>query len=256
LYAVAFILGAFIGRFLNILIDRFPDDKPIPPTRADSATSRPGLKPQELIPILGHFLRQRYSHHTGARIPMRVLPLEVGTGIAFLLLYLKYGLTPEWGVMVFYFSLFLSIAVIDLEQGLIPNKLVYPACLLTLALASFYPLGLAAGKAPLDSFVSSLLGGVVAFVILLIPALIWAGRMGWGDVKLAGLIGLATAFPGSLIALALAILGGGIVAIVFVASKFKQRRESIPFGPFLSAGVMAALLWGKPIVDWYLGLLL
>lgn len=253
---IAFILGAVIGKFVNLVIDHLPVGKAIIPARANGDNAGQRLKPWDMIPILGHLLWQKRSGGYSAGRLSRVLLVEVISGAAFLLIYLKYGLTPQWGVLVFYFSLFLTVAVIDLEHGLIPNKLVYPSCLVALLLTSFYPLGLAAGRAPLDSFLYSLFGGAVAFIILLIPALLWESGMGWGDVKLAGLIGLATGFPGGLVALALAIIGGGLLAIVFVSSGLKKRRESIPFGPFLSAGALVALIWGRLIADWYLGLAL
>jgi len=116
-------------------------------------------------------------------------------------------------------------------------------------------LGLATDKAPLDAFLSALLGGGVSFIILLTPALIWSGGMGWGDIKLAGLIGLATGFPGSLVALGVAIIGGGLLAITLILLRRKNRRDVISFGPFLCAGALAALVWGKAIAGWYLGLI-
>ena len=79
--------------------------------------------------------------------------------------------------------------------------------------------------------------------------------MGWGDVKLAGLIGLATGFPGCLVALGLAIIGGGLLAIVLVALRRRSRWDVIPFGPFLCAGALLAMVWGEAIAKWYLGLI-
>jgi leader peptidase (prepilin peptidase)/N-methyltransferase len=51
----------------------------------------------------------------------------------------------------------------------------------------------------------------------------------------------------------LAVVTGGIVAVVVLMLKRKNRKQAIPFGPFLSLGTMAALLWGQNILDWYLG---
>ena len=78
--------------------------------------------------------------------------------------------------------------------------------------------------------------------------------MGWGDVKLAGLIGLATGFPGSLVALLLAILSGGVLAAILLLCGFKKRKDRLPFGPFLSVGALIALIWGSQICHWYLSL--
>ena len=74
--------------------------------------------------------------------------------------------------------------------------------------------------------------------------------MGLGDVKLAGLIGLVTGFPLVLIAMYLAILSGGLVAIVLLLLRLKGRKEAMPFGPFLSLAAMATLFWGNGLLNW------
>jgi leader peptidase (prepilin peptidase)/N-methyltransferase len=79
--------------------------------------------------------------------------------------------------------------------------------------------------------------------------------MGWGDVKLAALIGLATGFPLVFVAIIMAAILGGIVAVVLLATRRRGRREMIPFGPFLAVAAMATLLWGSSILSWYLGLM-
>ncbi|MBF8264197.1 MAG: pilD [Dehalococcoidia bacterium] len=78
--------------------------------------------------------------------------------------------------------------------------------------------------------------------------------MGLGDVKLAGFLGLATGFPSVLVALLLAILAGGAVAIVLVLFRKKGRKDAMPFGPFLVTAGLIAVLWGEPLLKWYLRL--
>jgi len=252
LYVIVFLLGAVAGCFLNLAIDRLLAAMSLVNVDSYEETSQRGLMPWELLPVISYLFQQGRFRQDNVDIPFRALVVEIVTGSAFVFTYVKYGVTPQWGVLVFYFALFLTIAVIDMEHGLILDKLVYPACLVTSVLSSFYPLGLAEGRTLPGSFAYSLLGGAVAFVILLIPALIWVGRMGWGDVKFAGLVGIITGFPGGLVALAVAMLGGGLAAIYHFFG-LKERHASIPFGPFLSAGGLIALIWGQTITDWYLG---
>ncbi|MFH0941784.1 MAG: A24 family peptidase [Chloroflexota bacterium] len=250
-----FILGTVIGQLLNWLLDNLSLSEPAAATAAGPARKTVWWRRLPVADALGH----RFGAASRSGVSWRVLAVELFCGTGFLLAYLKYGkygLTPQWGVFVFYLCLLLVIAVIDLKERLILNKLVFPAIPLALLLATFFPMGLAAGEAPLDSFLLSLLGGAVAFIILLLPALIWQGGMGWGDVKLAGLVGIATGFPGCLVALGLAIIGGGLLAIALVVSRRKKRRDVIPFGPFICAGALAALVWGEAISAWYLGLIL
>jgi leader peptidase (prepilin peptidase) / N-methyltransferase len=76
--------------------------------------------------------------------------------------------------------------------------------------------------------------------------------MGWGDVKMAGLIGLMTGFPNAVVAVFGGIILGGLSAIALLLFKKRTRKEGIPFGPFLALGAIIALLYGNYIVDWYL----
>jgi len=78
--------------------------------------------------------------------------------------------------------------------------------------------------------------------------------MGWGDVKMAALIGLATGFPLIFVALFLAVILGGLAAGTLLLLKIRKRKESIPFGPFLSLATIVTLLFGSNILNWYLGL--
>lgn len=99
-----------------------------------------------------------------------------------------------------------------------------------------------------------LIGGGLGLAIMLLVALVSRGGIGWGDVKMAGLVGLLTGFPLVLVSLLLAVVGGGLIATVLLVLKLKQRRQTIPFGPFLSLGAMVTLLWGTSILNWYLQL--
>jgi leader peptidase (prepilin peptidase)/N-methyltransferase len=157
-----------------------------------------------------------------------------------------------FGVMAFYASLFIVIFVIDLEQGLILNKVVYPTMIVALLLA-LYPwpwlpqsMGMRVAYAAL--------GGAIGFVIFLLIALVSRGGMGWGDVKLAALIGLATGFPQVILAVIMGAILGGIVAVALMMAKKRKRREAIPFGPFLAVAAMVTLLWGSNILSWYAGM--
>ena len=110
------------------------------------------------------------------------------------------------------------------------------------------------GEFGLKNFLYGLAGGAIGFVILFLPALIYSKGMGWGDVKMAGLIGLMTGFPRIFVGILGAIILGGLVAIILLLTKKKGRKEGIPFGPFLALAAMVALVWGQPILDWYLHL--
>ncbi len=179
--------------------------------------------------------------------------MELATGVVFALLAWHYGLSPALGIMIFYACLFIVVSVIDLEHGLILNKVVYPSMVVALLLALISRPWLTQWIVP--GIANAAIGGAIGFALFLLIALISRGGMGWGDVKLAGLIGLATGFPLVFLSVIMAAILGGIVAIVMVITKKRQRRQTIPFGPFLAVAAMITLLWGSNIMNWYLGLM-
>lgn len=247
------ILGLIIGSFLNVCIDRLPRNESIayPPSHCPACQHK--LAAKDLIPVFSYLVLRGRCRYCQAPIPKRLFWVELATGVVFALLAWHYGLNPELAVMAFYACLFIIIFVIDLEQGLILNKVAYPAMVVVFLLA-LYPwpwlndsLGMRLAYAAL--------GGGVGFIIFLLIALISRGGMGWGDVKLAALIGLATGFPMVVVAIIMAAILGGIVAVALMIAKRKKRRETVPFGPFLAVAAMVTLLWGSNILDWYLGLM-
>ncbi len=102
--------------------------------------------------------------------------------------------------------------------------------------------------------VQAAIGGGIGLVIFLLIVLISRGGMGWGDVKLAALIGLVTGFPLVLVALFLAVIFGGLLAGMLLLLKIRKRKEGIPFAPFLSLATIITLLWGTNLLNWYRGL--
>ena len=97
-------------------------------------------------------------------------------------------------------------------------------------------------------------GGAAGFFLLLIPAIVFRGGMGFGDVKMAALIGLAVGFPRVVVAIFGAIVLGGFLAIILVLSRVRKRKDAVPFGPYLSLATMMTLVFGNELLDWYLGI--
>ena len=247
------LLGLAVGSFLNVCIDRLPQNKSIayPPSHCEACSHK--LAAKDLIPVFSYLRLRGRCRYCQTSIPRKLLWVELATAVIFALLYWHYRLSPELGVMAFYACLFIVIFVIDLEHSLILNKIVYPGMVVALLL-SLYPwpwfsesMGMRVAYAAL--------GGAIGFVVFLLIALLSRGGMGWGDVKLAALIGLATGFPMVFVAIIMAAILGGIVAVALLAAKKRGRRQMIPFGPFLAVAAMVTLLWGSNILSWYLGLM-
>ena len=247
------ILGLAVGSFLNVCIDRLPQNKSIafPPSHCEACQHK--LAAKDLIPVFSYLRLRGRCRYCQDSVPRRLLWVELATGAVFALLSWHYGLNPALGIMAFYACLFIVVFVIDLEHGLILNKVVYPGMVVALLLALLPQPWLT--QWIVTGIANAALGGAIGFALFLLIAIISRGGMGWGDVKLAALIGLATGFPLVFLSIIMGAILGGIMAVALVIAKKRKRRQTIPFGPFLAVAAMITLLWGSNIMSWYLGLM-
>lgn len=241
--ALMALLGAAFGSFLNLCIDRLPRGQSLlrPPSRCDSCGTR--LRWMDLVPIVSILALRGRCRYCGVSIPWRALIVEVLTTCVFWYLGSRYGLTRLAAVLGLYLMVLIVIAFVDLERGIIPNRVVYPATVAAFVLSAFV---LGGGVGPV------LLGGVVGFGIMMALYLASRGGMGAGDVKLATMIGMATGFPLVVPALLIASMIGGLAAGVLMALRLKHRGDAVPFAPMLAGGALCALLWGPEIVRTWL----
>lgn len=246
------LLGLAAGSFLNLCVDRLPRDQSIirPGSHCDHCNQR--LKASDLVPLFSYLWLRGRCRYCSARISIRLPVVELATSLIFAFLAWHYGLSLELAIVLIYTSLFLVIFVIDLEHGLILNSVVYPGLVLAFVFSFFWP-GFEEFWPELGpGFVTSaLIGGAIGFTLMLLPYLISRGGMGYGDVKLAALVGMVTGLPLVLVALLVGILSGGLVAIFLLIFRLRSRKDPIPFGPFLAGGAMLALLWGEGILRWH-----
>jgi leader peptidase (prepilin peptidase)/N-methyltransferase len=250
-----FFVGAAIGSFMNVVADRLPAGKSVVSPPSHCSECKYEIPATDNIPIFSYLWLRGRCRNCGATIPQRLFWVELGTAILFAFLYWHYGLNWELALVAFYCCLFISLLLIDLEHGILPNKIVYPGMIIVLAIAA---LGSIFGFEPSDIvgrgfrlwIADAAIGGSIGFVLLLIPALLYRGGMGWGDIKLAALIGFVTGFPLILLAMFLAIVSGGLTAAILLLAKLKSRKDAIPFGPFLSLATMATLFWGNHLLNW------
>jgi leader peptidase (prepilin peptidase)/N-methyltransferase len=264
-------VGLVIGSFLNVMIDRLPAGESVlqPPSRCPHCHRT--LSVRDMVPVLSYLLLRGRCRACGATIPLRVLVVELATGLLFAALWQVYGL--GWPLLLnsIYASLLVVIFAIDLEHKLVLNRIILPATafallaiplqllvnpplyshygVLAIFLGGGEQLGLSLAKI---SMISQLLGGVVAFGIFFLVWIISPRGMGAGDVKLAAFVGLITAFPGALFAVLGSFVLGGVVALLLLISGRATRKSHIPFAPFLVVTTLALLLFGDPIVAYYI----
>jgi leader peptidase (prepilin peptidase) / N-methyltransferase len=133
------------------------------------------------------------------------------------------------------------VTAVDLAELRIPNRILYPGGALVAALLVVASLAEDAGDALLRGVVIALVA-VAAFLALHVAS---PRGLGMGDVKLAALLGLAVgwlSWSAALVAVFAAFASGAVVAFVLLAARRVDRRAPLPFGPFLAAGALGALL--------------
>jgi leader peptidase (prepilin peptidase) / N-methyltransferase len=145
-----------------------------------------------------------------------------------------------------------ALSVIDLEHFVLPNRIVYPLALATVVLLTLAAVGDGDGSA----LGRALLGGVAGMLTLGVLHLASPRSMGFGDVKLALVIGLALGWLGwgeLVLGLFCGFLAGALVGLALIALRRRGRKDHLPFGPFLAFGTLVVLLWGDVLLRWYRG---
>jgi len=249
-----FLIGIFVGSFLNVIINRLPRKETIIKGRSHCESCKKELAWYDLIPLLSFMLLRGKCRYCNKQLSLYYPIIEFSTGILFVLVYafvnFQFSIFNFQSIsqfLIFYSLIFIE----DLEFGIIPDKVIFPAVILSL----FYFL-IVNPQSLFINLISAI--GTCAFFLILF--LITKGKgMGFGDVKLAFLLGLILGFPKIILALYLAFLTGAFVGIILILWKKKKSiREAIPFGPFLIAGALTSLFLGDlliPKIIAYLGLL-
>jgi leader peptidase (prepilin peptidase)/N-methyltransferase len=257
----SFVLGTLFASFLNVCIDRLPAKQSLlfPPSHCSSCNHRLAIR--DLIPVFSYLCLKGRCRYCQAKLPLRLLLVETGTGLLFAFLFWHYGLSVEFALTLLFSSVFIVLSIIDLDHQLILNIIIYPATLIALVVSIFIAPSrlLSAGGTiltmpdflPRAGIAQAAIGMGIGLVLFTLIIIVSRGGMGWGDAKMAGLVGAIT---GYLIPLAifLAVIIGGLLAIILLVFKLKKRKEGIPFGPFLALGAMLTILWGNDIAGWYL----
>ncbi|HXF64318.1 MAG TPA: A24 family peptidase [Caldilineaceae bacterium] len=206
------------------------------------------------VNLLADTLPERRSLRASWRAPWAALSGHTAHGwrtrLVFLaaialaaLAYGQKGLTLQSGVTALYAWFFLAIAVIDLEHRRVLNWMLGPALLIMAAISL-----LLRSPQPL----SALLGALAGFSFFLLSALLRRGGLGMGDVKLAGIIGLATGLGGVVVAVVVGVLAGGVAALLLLFWTRFDRRATMAYAPYLVLGAWTALFWGQSLWAWYI----
>jgi leader peptidase (prepilin peptidase)/N-methyltransferase len=241
----AAVFGLVIGSFLNVVAYRLPRGESLSKPRSRCPSCDTQIRAMDNIPVLSWLMLHGRCRNCEAAIAPRYPLVEAGTALLFAaVVAVHHDNTPMLVLGLVLVAFLVPLTLIDLDVRLLPDKLTAPAAVLAVALGTALD---PSGE------VQRLIAGAAAGMFFFVAWYVRPGGMGFGDVKLAAVLGL---FLGRSVAVAVfAALISGVVVGAFVMRRVgvtEGRKTAVPFGPFLALGAAVALLAGDELIDAYL----
>jgi leader peptidase (prepilin peptidase)/N-methyltransferase len=256
LLVVVAVFGLAIGSFLNVVIYRVPNGHSLVAPASHCPRCGTPIRHRHNVPVLGWLLLRGRCADCAAPISVRYPLVELGAGVAFALVTWRLhslDMLPGLPAWLYFTSIAIALAAIDLDCHRLPNAIVlpsYPVLALLLVGAALWQRDYAA-------LLRAVIGSAALFAGYFALALAYPKGMGFGDVKLAGLIGGMlgwVSYSALLVGAFTAFILGGVAGIAVIASRRGTGKTPLPFGPFMLTAAAVALFLAQPIVDGYLGL--
>jgi len=252
LVALCSLLGLLVGSFLNVVIHRVPAGESVVAPRSRCPQCGTELANRENIPVVSWLVLRGKCRTCGTPISKRYPIVEALTGALFGVIAARIGFEPELPAFLVLTAFLIALSGIDLDTFLLPKKLVWPAFFAGVVLLG----GAALIEGDTRGIVESAAGSAIAFGVLFLIHFISPKGMGFGDVRLAAVLGLHLGYlelPLVGVGLFLSFLVASVVGIGLMLLKRRGRKDRVPFGPFLAAGTGLAIVFGEAILRVYLG---
>ena len=285
LLSVCFVLGLFVGSFLNVVVYRLPlmmqttwrrecrefleldkdtgndngedsGDKNNPPEpfnlmvpRSACPSCKSMITAWQNIPVISWLILRgkcgNCKHPISAEYPL----VELLTAILSLAVAFKFGASIQLVFALLFTWSLISLALIDFHTTLLPDSITLPLLWLGLII-SLVPVFVNAH----DAIVGAAAGYLILWIVFQTFKLITGKEgMGFGDFKLLAAMGAWLGWAKLPLIILLSSLTGAIIGIMMMVVFKHQRSQPIPFGPYLAIAGWIALMWGEQIVSMYTG---
>ncbi|WP_299036579.1 A24 family peptidase [uncultured Pseudokineococcus sp.] len=248
------VVGLLVGSFLNVVVHRVPSGESVvsPPSACPDCGHR--LRARDNVPVLSWLLLRGRCRDCRAPISARYPLLELASATFLALVALEIGWSPELPAFLYLACVAVALTAIDLEHHRLPDAIVLPSYVVGAVLLT----GAAVAQGDWGALLRAAIGLAVLWLGYFALALAKPGGMGFGDVKLAGLLGLHLGYLGwaeLAVGSFAAFLVGGLVGIALLVTGRAGRKSAIPFGPFMLLGAAIGVAVGQDVAAGYLGLI-
>lgn len=237
-----FIYGLLLGSFYNVVGLRIPKKQSISFPGSHCPSCQKELSWYELIPVFSWIFLKGKCKNCKSTVSALYLIMELLTGLLFVYAYLLFGISAEGLFAILLVSLVIIITISDLAYMIIPDKvLIFFGILFTILRFIF----------PSSPWWDPIAGAVVGFGIMLLLAVISKGGMGGGDIKLFFVVGLVLGLKGVILTIFISSLAGSAYGLILIFMRKFNKRQPIPFGPFIGMGALVTYFHGNAILNWY-----
>lgn len=259
-----FVLGASIGSFLNVCISRWPDELSVVRPRSRCPKCERPIAWHENIPLLSWLLLRGKCRGCSLPISIQYPAVELLVALGWVASFVAFGLTFEALRVAVFGTVLFGIAVTDAKTYLIPDGFTISGLVLMLgaAIANFFIGETSHFATPWAAFVGACAGaGAITIIGWLAEVIMKREAMGFGDTTLMAVVGAALGAERSLLTIIVGAFVGAVVFLLIVGPIVKWRTRGtdtefefpdVPFGVFLAPAAMLVLLWGEPLIAWYL----
>ena len=246
------LIGLCVGSFLNVVIYRVPRRESVIRPRSHCPSCDTPIADRDNVPVVSWLLLRGRCRSCRTRISIRYPIVELGTAVLFVAAAVRLGATWQLPAFCVFFASLLAISMIDLDHFIIPNRVIYPTLAVTIPMLVVA----AAADGTWSHLRNAAIGGVAGFAALFVIHFISPRGMGFGDVRLAGVIGMMLGWLGLrylFLGLFLGFLLAAVIGLALIAARLRTRKDAVPFGPFMAMGAVLAVLWGQAILNVYQG---
>lgn len=254
---IVFLYGIVIGSFLNVCIYRIPLGQSVAKERSHCMHCGHQLSWYELIPIVSWLALCGKCRKCKAKISVQYPLIEALNGILYMVIFYVHGFTVtdqtvvtepitvmiESGIYCLMTSALIVLGVIDERTGEIPIGINI----------FLLVLGIAEVVLRRDAWLSHVIGMLVVSGFLEILFLLSKGRaIGGGDIKLMATAGLILGWEIIILAFIIGCILGSVIHLTRM--KITKTDHVLAFGPYLSAGIWIAAVWGTQLIHFYISM--